>query len=45
MADIASKSVREIDVHYDHEVDEKFIDELQKISKNSVKSLHLFKIL
>lgn len=45
MADLAAKSMREIDVHYDKEVDESFIDELQKISRNSVESQHLFKIL
>jgi hypothetical protein len=45
MADLAAKSMREIDVQYDHEVDDNFIDELQKISRNSVEAQHLFKIL
>ena len=31
LAEIAAKSVREIDTHYDKEIDDDYIDELRKI--------------
>ena len=45
MAEIAAKSMREIDIHYDKEIDTDYIEELRKISKNSIEGQHLFKIL
>jgi hypothetical protein len=35
MADIAAKSMRDIDVHFDKDIDDHYIDELQRLSKNS----------
>lgn len=45
MVDIAAKSLRDVEVHFDHDIDDECFDELQKLSKNSAEAQNLFKIL
>lgn len=42
MADLAAKSMREIDFG---SIDDQYLDELQRYSKNTVENQNLFKIL